>query len=105
MRTAAEHKLTIASCYVAIPHMYLREVRRATFVEHESRALEPDDIGRMGPVVRLKYAMTSKIQNYPAGVCETTKALPTISIRESPGIHSTAMQARDGALPGLKYVL
>lgn len=32
----------------------------------------------------------------------TTLALPTISIRESPGIHSTAMQARDGALPGEK---
>src|SRR5215472_15371926 len=33
-----------------------------------------------------------------------TLALPTISISESPGIHSTAMQARDGALPGEKYV-
>src|SRR5437016_1157723 len=32
----------------------------------------------------------------------TTSALPTISISESPGIHSTAMQARDGALPGEK---
>src|SRR5579862_2437677 len=32
----------------------------------------------------------------------TTFALPTISIRESPGIHSSAMQARDGALPGEK---
>src|ERR1700722_6514019 len=32
----------------------------------------------------------------------TTLALPTISIRESPGIHSSAMQARDGALPGEK---
>src|SRR5882757_6365407 len=31
-----------------------------------------------------------------------TNALPTSSISESPGIHSTAMQARDGALPGLK---
>src|SRR5882724_1806066 len=31
-----------------------------------------------------------------------TNALPTISISESPGIHSRAMQARDGALPGLK---
>jgi hypothetical protein len=31
-----------------------------------------------------------------------TNAFPTISISESPGIHSTAMQARDGALPGLK---
>src|SRR5580692_9108004 len=30
----------------------------------------------------------------------TTNALPTISISESPGIHSRAMQARDGALPG-----
>src|SRR5579863_222372 len=34
----------------------------------------------------------------------TTIALPTISISESPGIHSRAMQARDGALPGEKYV-
>src|SRR5207244_5580328 len=33
----------------------------------------------------------------------TTSALPTISISESPGIHSTAMQARDGALPGEKH--
>src|SRR5215469_2507441 len=32
----------------------------------------------------------------------TTSALPTISISESPGIHSTATQARDGALPGEK---
>ena len=32
----------------------------------------------------------------------TTIALPTISISESPGIHSRAMQARDGALPGEK---
>src|SRR5579862_597655 len=32
----------------------------------------------------------------------TTVALPTISISESPGIHSRAMQARDGALPGEK---
>jgi len=39
-----------------------------------------------------------------AGVGLTTNALPTISISESPGIQSTAMQARDGALPGLKYV-
>src|ERR1700682_3219698 len=31
-----------------------------------------------------------------------TIALPTISISESPGIHSTAMQARDGDLPGEK---
>ncbi len=38
----------------------------------------------------------------PARGKETTRALPTISISESPGIHSTAMQARDGALPGLK---
>src|SRR5260221_12207347 len=29
----------------------------------------------------------------------TISALPTISINESPGIHSTAMQARDGVLP------
>src|ERR1700742_4042889 len=29
----------------------------------------------------------------------TTIALPTISIKESPGIHSTARQARDGLLP------
>src|ERR1700733_119032 len=34
----------------------------------------------------------------------TTSALPTISMSESPGIHSSAIQARDGALPGLKYV-
>src|SRR5580700_7065692 len=32
----------------------------------------------------------------------TTTALPTISISESPGIHSRAMHARDGALPGEK---
>src|SRR5579859_2856272 len=32
----------------------------------------------------------------------TTCAVPTISISESPGIHSTAMQARDGDLPGEK---
>src|SRR5579871_136972 len=32
----------------------------------------------------------------------TTLALPTISIRESPGIHSTAMHARDGDFPGEK---
>src|SRR6516164_1328919 len=32
----------------------------------------------------------------------TTRALPTISIKESPGIHSTAMHARDGILPGEK---
>src|SRR5215472_12814207 len=32
----------------------------------------------------------------------TTTALPTISISESPGIHSTAIHARDGALPGEK---
>src|SRR5271165_5594654 len=32
----------------------------------------------------------------------TTRALPTISISESPGIHSRAMHARDGALPGEK---
>ena len=34
----------------------------------------------------------------------TTCAVPTISISESPGIHSTAKHARDGALPGEKYV-
>lgn len=39
---------------------------------------------------------------YPAAGGETTNALPTISISESPGIHSTAMHAREGALPGLK---
>ena len=39
---------------------------------------------------------------YPADGGEMTNALPTISISESPGIHSTAMQAREGALPGLK---
>jgi hypothetical protein len=43
----------------------------------------------------------------PAGGVEetggvTTTALPTISISESPGIHSNAMQAREGAFPGLK---
>ena len=32
----------------------------------------------------------------------TTNADPVISISESPGIHSTAMQARVGALPGVK---
>jgi hypothetical protein len=32
----------------------------------------------------------------------TTNALPTISISESPGIQSTAMQARAGVRPGLK---
>jgi hypothetical protein len=31
-------------------------------------------------------------------------ALPTTSISESPGIQSSAMEDRDGALPGLKYV-
>jgi hypothetical protein len=34
----------------------------------------------------------------------TTRALPTTSISESPGIHSTAMHAREGARPALKYV-
>jgi len=32
----------------------------------------------------------------------TTSALPTISISESPGIHSTAMHAREGDFPGVK---
>src|SRR5258708_22164686 len=32
----------------------------------------------------------------------TTNALPTISISESPGIHSNAMQARDRAFSGLQ---
>src|SRR5215469_5497833 len=41
---------------------------------------------------------------YPATGADafTTFALPTISMSESPGIHSTAMQARDGDLPGEK---
>ena len=44
----------------------------------------------------------NSLPNYrPAGGVGglTTIALPTISINESPGIHSTAMHARDGALP------
>src|SRR4029077_14901008 len=34
----------------------------------------------------------------------TGSALPTISISESPGIHSTAIHDREGVFPGAKYV-
>jgi hypothetical protein len=50
----------------------------------------------------MRSALSSSFENYrsAAGVGElTTIALPTISMSESPGIHSTAMHARDGALP------
>src|SRR5215467_15640984 len=50
----------------------------------------------------MRSALSTSFANYRSagGVGGlTTIALPTISISESPGIHSTAMQARDGALP------
>src|SRR5581483_2158207 len=43
-----------------------------------------------------------RCENYLSVDGLTTNALPTISISESPGIHSRAIQARDGALPGEK---
>lgn len=50
-------------------------------------------------------ACDSPLDVYAAGGGDvTTRALPTTSTRESPGIQSTAMKAREGALPGLKYV-
>src|SRR5580693_1946305 len=58
--------------------------------------------------LNFKFMLTSLQrlrQNYLSGEGVggfTTIALPTISISESPGIHSTAMQARDGALPAEK---
>ena len=49
------------------------------------------------------FSFLRELFDPPAGVGGlTTIALPTISISESPGIHSTAMHAREGALPGEK---
>jgi hypothetical protein len=53
----------------------------------------------------MRRTLSTSIANYQsAGGVDglTTIALPTISINESPGIHSTAMHARDGALPDEK---
>src|SRR5258708_1762005 len=50
----------------------------------------------------MRSALSTFFANYRSagGVGGLTIiALPTISISESPGIHSTAMHARDGALP------
>src|ERR1035437_9252582 len=50
----------------------------------------------------MRSALSTSFANYRSagGVGGlTTIALPTISINESPGIHSTAMHERDGALP------
>jgi hypothetical protein len=58
---------------------------------------------RFPPIFRfMSRTFSTSFANYrsPARVGGlTTIALPTISINESPGIHSTAMHARDGALP------
>src|ERR1700677_911735 len=53
-------------------------------------------------IVSFQLGRTIKSQPAVGGV--RTAALPTISISESPGIHSRVMQAREGALPGEKYV-
>src|SRR5579863_1864334 len=60
------------------------------------RRLQPNFIANFlsaGPAGYLSSALAGGF---------TTFALPTISIKESPGIHSTAMQAREGNLPGEK---
>ena len=57
---------------------------------------------RFPPIFRFMSAFSTSFANYRSAVRVgglTTIALPTISINESPGIHSTAMHARDGALP------
>src|ERR1700733_1464090 len=55
---------------------------------------------RFQPDFRVTLRFLSTIYSPAGGL--TTRALPTISISESPGIHSSAMQAREGVLPGLK---
>src|ERR1700679_3041328 len=52
----------------------------------------------------VPFRISPRMMSQPAVGGLRTAALPTISISESPGIHSSAMQARDGALPGEKYV-
>ena len=59
-------------------------------------------LGLSPPSVRDSVLDRQSLARYAAGGGETTTALPTISTSESPGIQSTAMYARDGALPGLK---
>src|SRR5580698_1112588 len=54
--------------------------------------------------ITLPSQHSRAIMSQPALGGLRTAALPTISISESPGIHSSAMHARDGALPGEKYV-
>src|ERR1700722_21020361 len=54
---------------------------------------------RFQPNFRFMRGPFSSFVNYLSGLGAgglTTKALPTISISESPGIHSRAMQAREG---------
>src|ERR1700683_1932387 len=53
-------------------------------------------------ICSFPYEFFPAAANYFSAGAAMTTALPTISIRESPGIHSTAMHARDGALPGEK---
>ena len=62
----------------------------------------PETNGDSHPIFRFMSAFSTSFANYRSAVRVgglTTSALPTISINESPGIHSTARHARDGALP------
>src|SRR5215469_15231322 len=62
--------------------------------QRNDRRLHLDFIFRLLSPLRCNYQPPRDFGGF------TTLALPTISISESPGIHSTAMQARDGALGG-----
>src|ERR1700730_15380029 len=70
-------------------------------VDRKERRFQPDF-----RFIRCSVWIYSAKNYSPAGGVDrggvTTIALPTTSISESPGIHSNAMQARDGAFPGLK---
>jgi len=65
------------------------------------RVPERNEIGDKVDMVAVRDVHGTP-EGHPAGLGDTTSALPTTSMSESPGIHSTAMQAREGALPGLK---
>src|ERR1700683_2568342 len=68
----------------------------APIAARNERRLQPNFIANLLSADPAPYLSAAGVGGF------TTFALPTISIRESPGIHSTAMQARDGVLPAEK---
>src|SRR5580692_2505241 len=68
----------------------------APIAARNERRVQPNFIVNLLSGDPARYLSAAGVEGF------RTLALPTISIRESPGIHSSAMQARDGALPGEK---